>query len=84
MSDLVIFDFLEIVLAVMGAAYVYMSIFAVVGFFKTRHFPAAKANHHYAIIIAARNEENVIGQLLESIHGQTYPAEYMTGYRMWG
>ena len=80
MSDLVIFDFLEIVLAVMGAAYVYMSIFAVVGFFKTRHFPAAQANHHYAIIIAARNEENVIGQLLESIHGQTYPAEYMTTF----
>lgn len=80
MSDIIIFDFLEIVLAVLGAAYAYMSVLAVIGFFKTRRFPQAKVNHRYGIIIAARNEENVIGQLLESIQGQTYPSEYLTTF----
>ena len=80
MSDMVIFDFLEIVAAVLGAAYAYMSILAVIGFFSTRRFPAAKTNHRYAVIIAARNEENVIGQLLESIRSQTYPADLVTTF----
>ena len=31
----------------------------------------------YAVISCARNEENVIGQLIESIRGQTYPQEYI-------
>ena len=78
MSDMILYDFLEIVLAVMGAAYAYMSIPAIIGFFTTRHFPQAKKKHRYGIVIAARNEENVIGGLLESIQCQTYPAEYMT------
>lgn len=29
----------------------------------------------FGVIIAARNEENVIGQLIDSIHAQTYPKE---------
>ncbi|NLB41799.1 MAG: glycosyltransferase, partial [Clostridiales bacterium] len=31
--------------------------------------------HQYAVLIAARNEEAVISQLIESIHNQTYPSE---------
>ncbi|KGR74458.1 glycosyltransferase family 2 protein [Ureibacillus sinduriensis] len=31
----------------------------------------------YAVIIAARNEELVIGELIKSIHKQTYPQEYV-------
>lgn len=31
--------------------------------------------HRYAVLIAARNEESVIGHLLDSIGGQDYPAE---------
>lgn len=68
----------DIILAVLSVAYAYMSILMVVGFFSVRHFPEAKHNHRYAILIAARNEENVIGQLLQSLHEQTYPAELTT------
>ena len=32
-------------------------------------------NHKFAILIAARNEENVIGNLIESIQLQDYPSE---------
>lgn len=68
----------EIVMAILSAAYAYMSIFIVVGFFSVRRFPEAKRNHRYAILIAARNEENVISQLLQSIREQTYPADLVS------
>lgn len=35
----------------------------------------AKKEHHFGIIIAARNESAVIGALIDSIHKQDYPAE---------
>ena len=36
--------------------------------------------HKYAVLICARNEERVIGQLLESISNQTYPEQYRTAF----
>ncbi|MCD2137116.1 glycosyltransferase family 2 protein [Salinicoccus halitifaciens] len=45
---------------------------------KRRHRPEAVSVSHfnkYAVIIAARNEALVIGQLIESIKNQKYPAE---------
>ena len=69
-----------IILAILGFAYTYMSLLMVIGFFSVKRFPEAKHNHRYAIMIAARNEENVIAQLLQSISEQTYPAELTTVY----
>lgn len=43
--------------------------------FATRKFEKAKNLHKYAILIAARNEEAVIGNLVQSIRKQDYPAE---------
>lgn len=37
--------------------------------------PKAKKKHKFAVLVAARNEEDVIGQLLASISEQTYPSE---------
>lgn len=53
-------------------------IYWAIGFFFTRTFKPAKANHKYAICIAARNEEAVIGNLLDSIRQQDYPKELLT------
>lgn len=39
-----------------------------------------EAMHKFAILVAARNEESVIGQLLESIHLQEYPADFIDTY----
>lgn len=47
----------------------------IVGLFATRKFPKAKKNHKYAVLIAARNEQTVIGNLIDSIRAQDYPAE---------
>ncbi len=41
---------------------------------KPRRFKA-RANHRFAVIISARNEQAVIGQLLDSINEQNYPSE---------
>lgn len=59
---------------------IYKTIYVIIGFFTTRKFKPAKQNHKYAILIAARNEENVIGNLLDSIKKQDYPAELITTF----
>ena len=41
---------------------------------------SGEAMHKFAILVAARNEESVIGQLLESIHLQEYPADFIDTY----
>lgn len=53
-------------------------VYAIIGFFTTRKFSPAKKQHKYAILIAARNEDKVIGHLLDSIHAQDYPSELIT------
>jgi len=45
----------------------YRFIYDVIGFFKVKKYPDAKVDHEYGILIAARNEANVIGQLIKSI-----------------
>ena len=58
--------------------FAYRLFFVVLGHFKTKIFLPAKNLHRYGIVIAARNEESVIGALLDSIHRQDYPAELLT------
>ena len=55
----------------------YLGVYAVIGLFFTRKFKPTENLHKYAIVIPARNEENVIGNLLDSIKSQDYPAEYI-------
>jgi cellulose synthase/poly-beta-1,6-N-acetylglucosamine synthase-like glycosyltransferase len=68
------------ILALLGGMYAYMALYVIVGMFFTKHFAPAKKYHRYGIIIAARNEENVIGQLLDSIRAQDYPDEFVTTF----
>lgn len=52
----------------------------VIGMFFTRKFKPAKKKHKYGIVIAARNEKFVIGNLLDSINKQDYPKELITTF----
>lgn len=52
--------------------------YMLIGLFFTRKFKRAEHNHKYAIVIPARNEETVIGNLIESIHKQDYPQDLIT------
>jgi len=56
----------------------HKTAYKILGFFFTRKFKPAKKMHKYGICIAARNEETVIGNLLESIAQQDYKKELLT------
>ena len=58
--------------SIISALYAYKYVYLIVGVFVTKHFPPAQNYHRYAILIAARNEGKVIGNLLESIKNQDY------------
>ena len=59
---------------------IYKTFYLIIGTFFTRIFPKAKKKHKYAIVIAARNEEMVIGNLLDSIKKQDYPKRLITTF----
>ena len=60
------------------AAYAYQIVYLLIGLFgKSRHGRENAALHRYAAVIAARNEENVIAELIASLKAQEYPAELL-------
>ena len=50
----------------------YKFVLGAIGLFFKKKFPEAKQDHTYAVLIAGRNEEKVIGQLINSIQTQNY------------
>ena len=56
----------------------YKKIYKWIGLFVTRKFKPAQNEHKYAILIPARNEENVIANLLDSIWRQDYNMDLVT------
>lgn len=70
-----IYDIIGIILSVMVF---HKAFYFVIGMFFTRKFKKAQKNHKYGICIAARNEEKVIGNLIDSIHKQDYPSDLYT------
>lgn len=67
-----------IIWTILGVLTFHVEPYRIIGLFFTRRFKPAKNHHKYAILIAARNEETVIGNLLDSIRLQDYPQEYLT------
>ena len=61
--------------------YFYQVVFLFMSFFtKPKKYPDTDKRCKYAFIISARNEENVISQLCESIKAQNYPSELIETY----
>lgn len=69
--------FTLVIMVLMTIFYLYQFLYIVYSLFhrKVPALPEAKTNHRYAIYISARNEEGVIGELLDSLNGQTYPRD---------
>lgn len=59
----------------LSSLYKFKTIYKITGVFATRKFPKAENQHKYAVLVAARNEETVIGNLVDSIRRQDYPSE---------
>lgn len=73
-------DFNSVIGSVLSAMMIYKTVYFLIGIFFTRKFKPAKNKHKYAIVVAARNEEAVIGNLLDSIKKQDYPSELLTTF----
>ncbi len=59
---------------------IYLIFFMFVGFFKKKTFPKVKQKLKYGIVVAARNEEKVIADLIQSVHNCNYPQEKIDIY----
>lgn len=60
-------------LFIAGILMFHKTVYLVIGFLcKPKRFPEREETRRYAVVIAARNEEKVIGRLIESIKKQTY------------
>ena len=70
--------FNKIIGIILSVMFFHKSFYKAIGLFFTRRFKDAKTKHKYGICIAARNEEKVIGNLLDSINKQDYPKDLYT------
>ena len=79
-------ELMELFLQVMGLVvtllYLYQGVYTVVGLLVRGGRTKARTAelHRYAALISARNEEEVIGALVESLKKQNYPAELLDVY----
>ena len=67
-----------VIATILSICVIHKAFYFVIGMFFTRKFKPAKKQHKYAIMIAARNEKYVIGNLIDSIHKQDYPSDKYT------
>lgn len=75
-------NFNTTIAVILTLLYLYQLGYLLLGFIqKKRQFHhKAAVNHRYAAIISARNEENVIGGLIQSLKNQNYPSELLDIY----
>ena len=66
-----------LIFALFCLCYAYQFVYVGVRLVKKMPRLTAKKLHKYAILIAARNESRVIGELLDSINSQDYPSELL-------
>ena len=62
------------------ACFSYQIVYLIAPYIKKEKTHKPLQMHRYAILIAARNEENVLGGLLDSIRAQNYPSELVDIY----
>lgn len=73
-----IINIVNAIWSVISYLYKYRTVYKITGLFATRKFAPAEHMHKYAVLVAARNEETVIGNLIDSIKKQDYPSELVT------
>lgn len=62
------------------ACFAYQAVYLIAPYIKKEKEHLPEKLHRYAVLIAARNEEGVIRQLIDSIHKQNYPRELLDIY----
>ena len=73
--DDILLDIILIITLCLKISGIYFLCIAAFAVFKPRGYQKMQPFHRFAVLIAARNEQNVIGQLVESLKAQNYPDE---------
>ena len=73
--DQIVSDIFSIIFLVCSLLYAHFILFAVIGAVTRKTFPKAQEQLKYGLIIPARNEEKVVGNLIKSIQQNRYPQE---------
>lgn len=60
---------------IIGLLCLHFVIFFIIGLFAKKRFPEAEKKCKYGVVICARNEQKVIGRLIDSLHNCEYPQE---------
>ncbi|MBE6954175.1 MAG: glycosyltransferase [Ruminococcaceae bacterium] len=68
-----------VILSISAALTFYKILYKVIGFCaRAKRYPKTDKRFRYGVLIAARNEAAVVGNLIDSILAQTYPRELVT------
>lgn len=70
----------KVLFLLLSACFFYQIVYLFVPLFAKKRQHKKSARTRYAILIAARNEQEVLPYLLDSIRAQDYPAELITTY----
>lgn len=70
MDGIILFNWLISIIFTICYAYQFFYIF--VGLRKKKKLTDAQTQYRYAVVICARNEQDVIGNLIKSVHNQDY------------
>lgn len=69
-----------IILGVLAVCFAYQAVYFFIPYLKKEKEHRPEKRNRFAVLIAARNEEGVIGHLIESIRMQDYPEELLDIY----
>ena len=67
----------DILFTILGALVAHFVVFAFVGVFFSKKYPATDKVHRFGVIIPARNEAEVVGGLIESVRKNEYPQDML-------
>ena len=79
MKDIMLFVY-ELFCVVLTAYGVYFTVISAVAFFRKKAAEDTDKRLHFAVIIAARNEQRCIAAIIESMKRQNYPRELIDIY----
>lgn len=72
-------EIVELVFTILGGIVAFLCLhhffFFAVGLFAKKRFPVAQKKCKFGIVVSARNEEKVIGRLIESLNACDYPSD---------
>ncbi len=79
MSPIKVVEIINLAVAILFAlCYTYQFVYILISLFVPMKSHKKTSLHRYAVMISARNEENVLPHLLDSLRAQDYPADYFT------